>query len=84
MIWPVCGGKTAVIDSKPEEDQIIRVRKCQECGDRFSTIEVDLDLYERLSSPVTVQLHLDGDLAIAEMQRTLRSFFRQKSRRVAP
>lgn len=48
---PLCGGSTIVIasqSSKTEEyqDAKIRRRKCNECGYRFSTIEITLDYYK--------------------------------------
>lgn len=48
MTCPKCNEKTRVIDSTTDEDSTIRRRECVECGFRFSTIEIDKDLYERL------------------------------------
>ena len=48
MICPVCGGKTLVVDSRAYTDHIHRVRKCQDCNLRFSTVEVDEDLYSKI------------------------------------
>lgn len=48
MTCPKCNEKTRVIDSTTGEDSTIRRRECVECGFRFSTIEIDKDLYERL------------------------------------
>lgn len=48
MTCPICGGKTLVVDSRPDIDNIRRVRKCQECGHRFPTVEIDEDLYNKL------------------------------------
>lgn len=48
MTCPICNGKTKVIDSRHEDDSTRRRRECAECGYRFSTIEVDSDLYQRM------------------------------------
>jgi transcriptional regulator NrdR family protein len=55
MTCPVCGGATAVIDTNPSEDSVRRKRKCRECDFRFTTIEIDEDLYENCRN-TTVQL----------------------------
>lgn len=49
MICPICGGKTGVTDSRAETDHISRRRKCAECEYTFATIELDLDMFERLT-----------------------------------
>lgn len=49
MTCPKCNGKTKVIESITEDDSITRRRKCIECDYRFNTVEIDKDLYERLS-----------------------------------
>lgn len=48
MTCPKCNEKTRVIDSTTDEDSTTRRRECVACGYRFSTIEIDKDLYERL------------------------------------
>ena len=47
MTCPKCNEKTRVIDTIPDEDSVARRRECVACGYRFSTIEIDKDLYER-------------------------------------
>ena len=49
LFCPVCGGKTRVVDSRPDCESVKRKRKCLECGYRFFTVEIDEDLYERIS-----------------------------------
>ena len=49
MNCPNCGGKTHVVDSRPNEDSVERRRECVECKIRFNTIEIDADYYEKLS-----------------------------------
>ena len=46
MTCPNCNEKTKVIDSKTDEDSTERRRECTACGYRFSTVEIDRDLYE--------------------------------------
>jgi Zn ribbon nucleic-acid-binding protein len=48
MTCPNCNGKTKVVDSRTDEDSTERRRECVECGYRFSTVEVDRDLFERM------------------------------------
>lgn len=48
MTCPNCNEKTKVIDSTTDEDSTTRRRECTACGYRFSTVEIDKDLYERL------------------------------------
>ena len=48
MTCPKCNEKTKVIDSIPNDDSTERRRECVACGYRFSTVEIDKDLYERL------------------------------------
>ena len=48
MTCPKCYEKTKVIDSRSDEDSTERRRECLACGYRFSTIEVDKELYERM------------------------------------
>lgn len=71
MICPVCGGKTAVIDSRGREDEVTRRRECQECGHRFATIEVDLDLYERLTPPDYDKVRAKVDRSLEEARRLI-------------
>lgn len=48
MTCPNCNQKTKVIDSKTDEDSTERRRECAVCGYRFTTVEIDKDLYERM------------------------------------
>lgn len=48
MTCPKCNEKTRVIESVTDEDSTTRRRECITCGYRFSTVEIDKDLYERL------------------------------------
>jgi transcriptional regulator NrdR family protein len=50
MNCPVCGEKTRVLDSRPDEDSVRRRRKCNgvECGYVFVTIEMDEDMVRKM------------------------------------
>lgn len=48
MNCPVCGENTKVVDSRPDTDNVMRMRKCLVCGYKFKTLEVDDDLFEKL------------------------------------
>ena len=48
MTCPNCGDKTIVINSRPHEDNTYRRRECVSCGQRFSTVEIDVDMYKKL------------------------------------
>lgn len=46
MTCPVCGGKTAVVDTCTEVDVIYRRRRCVNCGCSFTTEEVECKMDE--------------------------------------
>lgn len=48
MLCPLCGDRSQVINSRLYEDgdMIYRRRMCRGCKHRFSTVEVDMDVYE--------------------------------------
>ena len=48
MNCPTCGGQTCVYDSQALEDCVKRRRKCLSCGGRFSTVEIDMDMYNAM------------------------------------
>lgn len=49
MTCPSCGGDTKVINSRSQEDSVYRRRECLICKERFSTTEIDLQMYEKLA-----------------------------------
>lgn len=71
MICPLCGGQTAVVDSRPSEDDITRRRECRACGHRFTTIEIDLDLYERITPPDYDMIRSKVDRSLEELRRVI-------------
>ena len=48
MTCPTCFAKTKTIETKSDTDSIVRRRECLRCKCRFSTIEIDKDLYLRM------------------------------------
>lgn len=71
MLCPVCGGKTAVINSRPAEDEITRRRECRNCGHRFTTVEIDLDLYERMAPQDSQTIRAKVDRSLEEARRLI-------------
>lgn len=71
MLCSVCGGKTAVVDSRPQEDEVTRRRECRECGHRFTTIEIDMDLYERITPPDYDTIRSKVDRSLEEARRLI-------------
>ena len=47
MLCPICDSDTRITDSRPDCESVRRGRECRNCGYRFTTIEIDKDLYER-------------------------------------
>jgi transcriptional regulator NrdR family protein len=41
-----CGGKTKVMDSASSTEEVVRRRKCLECGKLFFTVERDISTNE--------------------------------------
>lgn len=52
MTCPVCGGNTRIVDSRNKDDHKKRRRVCQECGYKFNTIEIDMDLYLKMGGVI--------------------------------
>ena len=48
MTCPVCNGKTKILETRSDNESINRRRECLRCGYRFSTVEMDKDLYRRI------------------------------------
>jgi transcriptional repressor NrdR len=53
MTCPYCAGFTKVIDSRPDEDSVYRRRECLSCKKRFSTIEIDWQIYVNITKEVS-------------------------------
>lgn len=50
MTCPVCGEKTKVRESREDEDSVRRQRVCLSCHYVFTTIEIDEDLFRRITN----------------------------------
>lgn len=55
MTCPICGGDTSIIDSRNKDDYKKRRRICQECGYKFNTIEIDMDLYLKMEVKMIIE-----------------------------
>ncbi|HEV7700909.1 MAG TPA: hypothetical protein VGO43_11815 [Pyrinomonadaceae bacterium] len=61
MKHPVCGGETAVINSRPQgEGRIWRRRRCVECRDTYTTFEITKKELDRLMEAEEKLNELDG------------------------
>ena len=68
MICPKCGADTIVVDSRRSDANIKRRRKCLRCGNRFSTMEIDLDVYTALSAAPDADTRLKWKLAMENIR----------------
>lgn len=59
MTCPYCGGDTKVIDSRPSEDSVHRRRECLVCKKRFSTVEIDLQMYDKISDTTLITVEVN-------------------------
>lgn len=50
MTCPVCGEKTEVYDTRAKSDSVRRQRACLKCKYTFSTIEIEEDLLQKITS----------------------------------
>lgn len=50
MTCPKCAGRTRIYDCRPDEagETKMRRRECLECGYRFKTVEIEINLLESL------------------------------------
>ena len=69
MDCPVCGTSTYVIDSRPQCDHVKRRRACLDCGFRFSTIEIDVDMYKRMQLMNKIAIYKKKTEAAENLQR---------------
>ena len=58
----VCGSKTKVVDSRPDgtedaDPTMRRRRKCTECGEKISTVEIEVGEYQKLIRSVKAAAH---------------------------
>jgi transcriptional regulator NrdR family protein len=55
MTCPHCGSETKVINSRPQEDSVYRRRECLMCKERFSTTEIDIEMYQKITKSMEVK-----------------------------
>lgn len=49
VICPKCGYQTYILDTRTRPDENIRRRRqCEKCGHRFTTIEVEVNEFEKV------------------------------------
>lgn len=74
MNCPNCGGETKVVDSRPQEDGVQRRRECLECKERFKTVEIDSELYQKLLyAPTKAEIVYKSIGKLMDAIRTLES-----------
>ena len=76
MDCPECYGRTDVADSRRQIDGVTRRRKCRSCGYRFSTIEIDIDLYNRMSPPDREALRAAVDSHLLALKHSLYQIYK--------
>lgn len=74
MTCPVCGGDTRIIDSRDKEEFKKRRRKCLECGYKFNTIEIDMDLYLKMEVKTMIELTIENPEKVLEAIKYFRDF----------
>jgi transcriptional regulator NrdR family protein len=64
---PRCGStNVSVVDSRPKENHIWRRRKCLECGEKYTTYEVDAKLFEKIKAKAEAIDTLKSALKVLE------------------
>lgn len=74
MTCPYCGGNTKVIDSRPNEDSVHRRRECLICKERFSTTEIDMQMYEKLANVSLSQIQEKVNEAMEQIKNNVNKF----------
>lgn len=66
---PSCGSESGVYDSRPRHGTVQRRRRCNQCGERWNTLEVDVAEIEKLERSIKQLLRLRkilNDLVVEE------------------
>lgn len=72
MTCPKCGSwQNTIYDSRREEDHVWRRRECFHCKHRFSTVEIDVDVYDNLLDKPPKDTKAKVNKAIESMKRQL-------------
>lgn len=74
MTCPSCGGDTKVIDSRSHEDSVYRRRECLVCKERFSTTEIDMQMYEKLASVSLLTIQEKVNEAMEQIKNNVNTF----------
>lgn len=76
MMCPECGGDTKVFDTRVGIDDLrCRRRECLECGCRFNTVELDLEVYKKLRPPNPEAVLTLIDKAFAVLRTDVKNSF---------
>jgi transcriptional regulator NrdR family protein len=79
---PACKGRSKVLDSRPHDDHLRRRRKCLECGHRWTTHEIDADLFA-LYEQASAELRLARKrIARLEGMKSLGPEVRERARKL--
>ena len=64
-LCPKCSGDSGVFDSRRRADgNIARRRECKACGERWSTIEIPLQMLRRVKKADALMVKLAADLRL--------------------
>ena len=74
MTCPNCGGDTKVIDSRPQEDSVHRRRECLTCKERFSTTEIDLQMYDKIANASLAAIQEKMNEAMEQIKNNVNEF----------
>jgi transcriptional regulator NrdR family protein len=82
MQCPVCAGASQVKDSRPQAEGVNRRRECVACGHRWSTVEIDRDLFAAYEK-ASVELRLARKrIAQLEGMKSLGPEVREQARKL--
>lgn len=71
MTCPHCGSGSVVIHTEYFEDYKRRRRECRECHSRFNTVEIDEDVYRKMTPVVKTELREAIDSGLAKLKTDL-------------
>lgn len=68
MTCPVCNCGVKVTYSRDRDDHVFRYRTCQSCGYSFHTIEIDQDMFQRMTKTATEDLGGENDFRFGKQK----------------
>lgn len=72
MTCPHCGSdSTTVLHTGDFEDYVRRRRECKKCGSRFYTVEIDEDMYSKMTPVAKTELREAIDSGLAKLKTDL-------------